>query len=330
LLDQQSQILCQKRDKCRLGADDANQQACTALHHAADEARNRSAGEAMEAFYQLLEAEGRRALLVLSLKEVNESLERAEELQAKGIHAPVEVAVIRKQLTDLRSDEVKLRIAVVQLNARLKVLLGLSGGDYCLWPLAELKVLPETPDIDETVNYGMCHRPDLALLEALAGSLDSGSFTLANKTLAALNPLLGETSSRCCCPKLLACLHGCKIQWAEEQVQCLLAERKRQAEEEIRQAVGVVTHWVQLVVLAQQKVENEEWRIKELEEKKAKGFDAEGELTTARLNVYKAQGELVHEVAEWKIARARLRQAQGRLLEESAGIGGTAQLSSGY
>ena len=63
-------------------------------------------------------------------------------------------------------------------------------------------------------------------------------------------------------------------------------------------------------------MENEEKRIKELEEKKAKGLDAEGELTTARLNLYKAQGELLRDVVDWKIARAQLRQAQGRLLEE--------------
>ena len=72
------------------------------------------------------------------------------------------------------------------------------------------------------------------------------------------------------------------------------------------------------MILARQKAGNEEQRIKELEEKKAKGLDAEGELTTARLNLYKAQGELLREVANWKIARAQLRQAQGRLLEECA------------
>ena len=71
------------------------------------------------------------------------------------------------------------------------------------------------------------------------------------------------------------------------------------------------------MILARQKAGNEEQRIKELEEKKAKGLDPEGELTTARLNLYKAQGELLREVVNWKIARAQLRQEQGRLLEEA-------------
>jgi hypothetical protein len=316
LLDHKAQTACQRQCKVQLGADKASELSCIVLQLAADEARIRSAGEALEAFYHLVEAEGRLPLLLLGLKEVNESLKRAEELQAKGLPVPVEIAVIRKQLTDLRSDEVNLRIAIVQLNARLKVLLGLSCGDFSLWPLADLKVVPEEPDVCEAVNYGLHHRPDLALLEALVAGLDASSLTVASQMLGGVNALLGEVSSPAHCALLLACLGGSKIQSAEQQVQTLLAERKRQATEEIRQAVAVVVYRVQLVILARQKVQIEERRIKELEEKKVKGLDAEQELTTARLNLYKAQGEELREVVNWKIARAQLRQAQGRLLEE--------------
>jgi hypothetical protein len=316
LLDQKSQTPSQSMFKCLHSVDKASELSRTVLQLAADEARNRSAGDAMEAFYRLIEAEGRLPLLSLGLKEVNESLKRAEELRAKGLQPPVEISVIRKQLTDLRSDEVNLRIAILQLNARLKVLLGLSCSDYHLWPLADLKVVPEKLDIDEAVNYGLHHRPDLALLEALAGGLDAGSLTLASQTLGGVNPLLGEPSSTAGFAALLACLGGSKTESAKLQVQTLLAERTRQATEEIRQAVGLVGYRVQLIILSRQKVEDEARRITELEEKKARGLDVEGQLSTARLNLYKAQGERLREVVEWKIARARLRQGQGRLLED--------------
>jgi outer membrane protein TolC len=316
LLDQKAQASSKRKDGCQLRGENASERSRTVLQHGADEARNRSAGDAMEAFYRLIEAEGRLPFLLLGLKEVSESLKRTEELQAKGLHPPVEIAVIRKQLTDLRNDEVNLRIAILQLNARLKVLLGLSCGNYSLWPLADLKVVPEERDIDKAVAYGLHHRPDLAFLQALADGLDAQLPAVANQALAAVNPLLGEPSSCPCFASLLACLDGRETQSAKQLVQTLLADRKRQAAEEIRQAVGLVAYRVRLVILAQQEVENEERRIKELEEKKAKGLDVEGELTTARLNLYKAQGERLHEVVEWKIARARLRQAQGRLLEE--------------
>jgi outer membrane protein TolC len=316
LLDQKAQASSQSKHRCQLRGEQASEQSRTVLQHAADEARNRSAGDAMEAFYRLVEAEGRLAYLLLGLKEVNESLKRAEELQAKGLPPPVEISAVRKQLIDLRSDEVNVRIAILQLNTRLKVLLGLSCGDYSLWPLADLKVVPEETDIDQAVDYGLHHRPDLAFLQALADGLDAQSLAVASQALGAVSPLLGEPSSSSCLASLLACLDGRKTQSAKQQVQTLLAERQRQAAEEIRQAVGLVVYRVQLVILAQQKVENEERRIKELEEKKAKGLDAEGELSTARLNLYKAQGERLREVVDWKIARARLRQAQGRLLEE--------------
>ena len=324
LLDLKSQTVFEKKCGCQFGPDGASEQSLAVLKYAADEARSRSAGDAIEAFYRLTEAEGRLPLLLLSLKEVDESLKRAEELQAKGLRPPVEIAVIRKQLSDLRSDEVNLRIANLQLNARLKLLLGLSSGDYRIWPLADLKIVPDKPEVDEAINYGLHHRPDLALLEALAGSLDAGSLTLASQTLGGLNPLLGETSSSCCLASVLACLDGSKTQSAEQQVQLLLVDRQRQATEEIRQAAGLVVERVQLVILAQHKVEIEERRITELEEKKAKGLDAEGELSAARLNLYKAQGDRLREVVDWKIARARLRQAQGRLLEECQPTGNAA------
>jgi hypothetical protein len=321
LLDQKAQSASQRESKCHLRAGKTSEQSLIVLEHAADEARIRSAGEAMESFYHLVEAEGRRPLLLLSLKEVNESLKRAEELQTKGLPSPVEISTIRKQLIDLRSDEVNLRIATLQLNARLKVLLGLPSGDYSLWPQADLKVMPEETDINLAVDYGLHHRPDLALLESLAEGLDSNSRTVASQALGVLSPLLSESSSPCFFASLLACLDDSKSQSVQQQVQTLLEDRRRQATEEIRQAVGLVAYRVQLVILARQKVENEEKRIKELEEKKAKGLDAEAELTTARLNLYKAQGEQLREVVNWKIARAQLRQAQGRLLEECPGIG---------
>jgi hypothetical protein len=179
-----------------------------------------------------------------------------------------------------------------------------------------LKVVPEELDIDEAVAYGLHHRPDLALLEVLADGLDGHSLALAGQVLGGVNPLLGEPPSSPFFASLLACLDGSKTESAKQQVQTLLAERRRQATEEIRQAVKLVAYRVRLVILARQKVEIEERRIKELEEKKAKGLDVEGDLSTARLNLYKAQGERLREVVNWKIARAQLRQAQGRLLEE--------------
>jgi hypothetical protein len=328
LLDQKAQAEPQRKIKTHHRVDNASEQSSIVLMLAADEARLRSAGEAMETFYHLIEAEGRLPLLLLGLKEVNESLKRAEEMRAKGLPLPVEISALRKQLIDLRSDEVNLRIAILQFNARLKVLLGLSYGDYSIWPLAELKVVPDETEIDRAVANGLHHRPDLALLESLADSLDGSSLTVASQALGGVSPLLVEASS---CPffaSILACLDDSKTQSVKQQVQTLLADRKRQAMEEIRQAVGLVAYRFQLVILSRQKVESEERRIKEFEEKKAKGLDAEGELSTARLNLYKAQGERLRSVVDWKIARAQLRQAQGRLLEECQPIGNAAPVAA--
>ena len=316
LLDHKAEQLSAGGRKCLLRKEKAAELSCVALQQAAVEARHRSAGEAMEAFYHLIEAEGRRELLLLGLTEVNESLMRARELRSKGLPTPVEIGVIRKQLTDLRSDELKLRITILQLNARLKILLGLPPGDYALWPQADLKVVPEEPDMNQAVDYGLTHRPDLAFLWTLANCLDGDSLAFASQALGAVSPLLSGTSSCPCCASLLARIDCSQTEWACQQLRSLLSERQRQATEEIRQAVGVVAYRVQLVILARNNVESEDRRVKELEEQKEKGLDVEEELSKARLNLYKAQGEQLAEVVNWKIARAQLRQAQGRLLEE--------------
>jgi hypothetical protein len=318
LLDEKAQASSPSAYQCFLGAGKAHRQACVMLRLAADEERTRSAGDATESFYRLVEAEGRLDLLRLSQTEVNESLMRTEELQAKGLPHPEEPEVIRKQLTDLRSDEVNVRIAVLQLNSRLKVLLGLSCDECSLWPLADLKVVADVPDIDEAVDYGLHHRPDLALLGTLTFCLDVHSLKLASQALGAVNPLLSDPSSSNCCAAALANLDSGKYCSTKEQLQTLIVDRTRQATEEIREAVGEVSYRVQLVILARQNVESEEHRIKELEEQKTKGLDVEEDLSTARLNLYKAQGEELREVINWKIARAKLLQEQGSLLEECA------------
>jgi outer membrane protein TolC len=296
--------------------ESANDESSLVLHLAANEARDRSAGEAMESFYHLVEAEGRLSLVLLGLKEIDDSIKQAEEMQAKGLHLPVELSVIRKQFADLRSDEVNLRIAILQLNARLKFLLGLPCGDYSIWPLIDLKVLPEEVDVCQAVDFGRHNRPDLALLATLAYNVDAHSMVVANQALAAVNPLLSEAPTSACYALLHPGITSDKIESTQQRAQALLGDRNRQATEEIRQAVGQMAYRVQLVILARQKVEIEEQRIKELDEKKAKGLDVGGDLSTARLNLYKAQGEELRETVNWKIARSQLLQAEGRLLAE--------------
>jgi hypothetical protein len=219
-------------------------------------------------------------------------------------------------LTNRLSRPRKCKLRAFQLNARLKFLLGLPCGDYSIWPLVDLKVLPEEVDVCQAVDFGLHHRPDLALLGTLAYNVDARTMAVANQALAAVNPLLSEAPTSACYALLHPGSTSDKIESTQERAQALLADRNRQVTEEIRQAAGQMAYRIQLVILARQKVEIEERRIKELDEQKTKGLDVGGDLTTARLNLYKAQGEELRETVNWKIARFQLLQAQGRLLAE--------------
>jgi hypothetical protein len=316
LLDEKAQAVCPSRFVFLPGRKKARCLSCVVLRLAAHDARSRSAVDAMESFYQLVEAEGRLQLLDLSQTEVNESLKRAEEMQAKDLHPAVEIAVIQKQGTDLRSDDVNVRIAILQLNARLNVLLGLSCSDSSLWPLADLKVAQEEIDVDDAVEYGLHHRPDITSLETIDCCMDAHSVAVASQALAAASPLLAEPPSSGCCASFFALFDVCKVCSTKQQIETLMADRRKQATEEIRQLAGEVTYRVQLVILDGHNVEREQQRIDELDEKRTKGLDVEQDLSTTKLNLYKARGEQLHEVVNWKIARAKFLHAQGRLLEE--------------
>lgn len=281
------------------------------LLEAAAEARNKAAGEALEAFYQLVEAEGRLDLLTLSLNEVRDSLARAEELQAKGLRPAAEPVVLRTGVAQLETDEGGVRVAIVQLNGKLRALLAICS-DAPIWPVAPLQVGPDAGCIDDAVETGLQHRPDIATLRLLSNNLSFHTLTLTQETLAAVNPGLGPPSPMA--QLLLAIVApGRSLTTVRQQVATLRAESERQAAEEIRTRFRVVEQRLQIVSLMQQKVKLEEQHLAELEEKKAKGINVETDLGTQRLSVWKAKGDLLHEIVAWEIARVQLRQAQGLL-----------------
>ncbi len=288
--------------------------------YAADEIRNRSAADALELYYKLAGAEGQSDFLLAAHGFLRPQLVAAEKAAKLGAASEAEVDRIRRQLLDLESQAAKLGVAIAGLNAGLSGALGLDPGDPApIWPIEPLRVASEQPDADHAVHMAFTQRPDLNLLRSLAGG-NGVTGELTNSVLAAVNPLLAAADSNNPIMALLAALKKKPTETdakAQQQLLGLLATRQQQAEAEVRAAVAAIRGNRNVVAALTGEVRILEGRVAEEEKRLAAGVaGAEATLTTARLELLKARGELLQAVVDWHLSDVRLRQATGTLVRE--------------
>jgi hypothetical protein len=293
----------------------------TITGYADDELRNRRAGEALEAYYRLAEAEGRADLLRAGLAELQAVMDRARDLQKRGVVGPEAAEAAQRKWAESRGDQVELDLLIDQLNGQLKAMDNLASDtepDYRIWPTEPLVVAGEDPDPKRCLAEGLVRRADLNLLRALAAKLDAGTQPVAIQALSTISPLIGGPSGGCKCLSelamaLLPCLKNGAVQTAREQVDTLLEARERQARQEIITAARLVASRRAEARLASLRVDLAGRKVKDLEARSNKGLDVRTELTTARLDALKDRGDQAHAAANFMLAWVRLKQAMGLL-----------------
>jgi hypothetical protein len=293
----------------------------TVTGYAAEEVRNRKAGDALEAYYRLAEAEGRADLLREALTELQATIDRARDLQKRGVLGPGAAEAAVREWAKSRGDQVELDVRIDLLNGQLKGMDGLAGEvepDYRIWPTDPLLVTGEDPDPGSCVAKGLVLRADLNLLRALAAALDARTLPVANQALSTVSTLLGGPAGGCkglkdLAAHLLPCLKNGAVETARRQVGELFQARERQAAQEIATAARLVAARRVQAGLASLRAELAGRKVKDLEERLHKGYDVRTELATARLDALKDRGDLVHAAADFMVARARLKEAMGLL-----------------
>ncbi len=289
--------------------------------YAADELRNRAAADALTEFYQLLLAEGQFDQLQAADRELRTQLAAAEKAEATGFKDRADIPGLRRRLLDLAAQQSQLEATMAALNASLRARLGLLANDPLpLWPRDPLRVKPEDIDIDQAILIGLHYRPDLNLLRILA---DGTAGELTNAVLQTVSPLLASTKSNNPLTALLAPIFTPLLKEPQRQqaeanarVRSALAARERQAEAEIRAAAVLLRGHRASIAARAEEVRQLERRIAELEARQQSGLNVSEELTTARLDRLKAQGELLSAVIDWHTTEVKLRQAMGLLIRE--------------
>jgi hypothetical protein len=290
--------------------------------YTADELRNRAAGDALDDFFRLAQAEGQFDLLARAHAELRTQLTAAEKALAAGLSDRADADELRRQLFDLEAQLARLEAGIGGLNAALRGRLGLAPDDPLpIWPDDPLRVRPEDVDAAQAVATGLYYRPDLNLLRALLAGGAGGELTRA--VLAGMNPLLGP-GGRAPIPNplvgALAHLPANRERQRPEafrdQVAGVLAARERQAEAEIRAAVANVHGNRSAAAARSAAVRVLSAKVADLEKRERQGLSVTAELTRARLELLTARGELLRAAADWHVAEARLRQAMGLLVRE--------------
>ncbi len=289
--------------------------------YAADDLRNRAAGEALDEFFKLAQAEGQYDLLAAADTEVRAQLEDALKAERAGLKDRADIPGIRRKLLDLEAQQAKLDAGIGVLNASLRARLGLAANDPLpLWPTDPLKVKPDDVDVEQAVATGLRYRSDLNALRVLA---DGNAADMADGLLKSINPLLGKLASDnpvvALFAPILAPFTGKPERREAEttaRVAGVLQARERQADAEIRAAAALMRGNRFAVAARAMDMKQVEARLAELRKRESAGLNVTADLITAKLDLLKAKGDLLTAVIEWHAAEVKLRQAMGLLVRE--------------
>jgi hypothetical protein len=285
------------------------------LRYTALEARNKDAGTAMELYYRLAELEAKHDILADSLRDVELVLAEKEKLKKQGVRVPPEFEGFPKQRLDLLADRVRLQAGIEKLNRQLARMLDIPGvpEQEHFWPALEASINVAPRDRDAEVAKGLSSRPQLQLLRQ-AQSSGLLSMSAMRKLLAASSGLLGADQGKASQVRAILCAHEGAVR--KEQIDELADQRRREVADEIRQAISDLEAQTQLMVIARENVLRLRADYDKARDQRARGTASLIDETAAHLAWLKANAELVQEVMAWRLAGARLKQAQGLLARE--------------
>ncbi|HEY5313909.1 MAG TPA: hypothetical protein VIK18_15375 [Pirellulales bacterium] len=321
LLDGERRVL---RSRSQRGITPDTAVRLRALSAAAEEARNHSASQALQLYYSLAEVEAQLDLGTHSEQELEGDMRRVKEMRQQGLEVPFDDSEYTRQLAELRSRRIDAEIQRSQANHDLRRLLGLADEDpdARLWPSTPLAVVVEPIDVQEAVSTGLAMRPEIRGLRQLTSSVNEDTLPAINQALQSINGLLG-TEAAACAPRLGALLGKHRARQTEiplrrQQLARYTGQQEQQLSEQIRSAVAEVDERLRQIALAKETAANWQQHIAALRDKSTTGQSTFVEIGAARLKSLDADGNVIHALAAWEIARVKLAELQGRLIAECA------------
>ncbi len=299
----------------------------TLRYHTALELRNQAAGQALDRFFQLTDAEARTDTLRQVVPIIDGLSTRARAAKAADARFPLDPADLDRQRSVLQTQLDQAELGTRLLNLDLKRRLGLpyQPAEERLWPTGEFTIDHTPIDPETAANVALADRPELRGLRALYHGLTPETLPDVRQSLRACNPLLGQMTPPVE-PRPLALVRQwvshkpsnpdpavlAEVEVRRKQLHQIIVDRERGVADEARAAALMLN--AQQVRAMQARDRFEGWEVKladALKKQQAKQPGAEFLEPQVRIEWLKAKAELQAEVAAWHQARVRLRMAQG-------------------
>jgi outer membrane protein TolC len=280
------------------------------------EQRNKSAGMALEVYYSLAEAEASRDVLQRGVAEVDRAIANLDQLKQSGLKVPMDQSALRRQKLDWQDRLIQFHSGVYQMQGQLQQLCGLDV-DPCMliWPQADLVVTVTPVCVETAVAEGLANRADVCALRMLNGSASVDTLSADRSGVAGMGPGLGTAIAA---KRLLGGKSGkqSELETRQEQLSLALASTEQAAQREIGEAACNVETRLREIAVAKERLEVWKQRVADLTEKRQADGVTAFDISAAQLETIRAESDLVHRVLAWKIAQAKLKQAQGLLAPE--------------
>lgn len=285
---------------------------------AAEEARNRDAGLALDAYWSLAEAEHSLPEIEAAVASVEAAENDRAALAGRGLELPLDDATLPAKRLELDDARARADAGIASLSIALA---HMAGGPAetrrTVDPAADRKAIEEPLDADALVAEGMAKRAELRMLRAALAHLDADTVDVGRMALALANPALGDDSDDDGHTCIL--LAHCRRSREEEarriatKLRRHLADREAVVEAEIRKDTAVVRGAADRVPIAERQAAIAVGAAADKRARQGIGEVDAFAVHAADLEAAVARRAVVERLASWERARAKLRQAQGLL-----------------
>lgn len=293
------------------------------------ELRNRAAGDTLDRFFQLADAEARTALLRDAMPVVDQLRELAKQAKTAKVRYPIEPDDAERQRSQLLAQVEQADAGIRMLNIDLRRRIGLAWVESeRLWPTGNFEVGGRV-DEEEAVKTALADRPELRGWRAMEAGLTTDTLPAVRDLLRTTNPMLGGSATPAANAMMRFAMVLCRratetsaeteLAARRQQVRDMLVERERAVADETRAAVVSLNSQIPRIALARGRELS--WKARQDDAKKQRDANIIGaDLLEAQATFewLKARAEVVTEVMAWHQARVRLKAAQGRLAWECA------------
>lgn len=306
------------------GADEATRLQLHLLSFVAVEARNQSAADALQAYYNLALAEHGRDTIEHLLAEQNRARDLGEQARTRGVQISTDLTELDRQLLDTQQQLAELEINTGELNAALRELLAISPreGYWKFWPETPLTVQPQAIDSNLAVATALENRPELGLLRVLIANLNEETLPVARAAVGRADSLLGASASAakpcfpCLAALLLAHSADAEVEARRAQLCDYLGRREAAVAAEVQRAITKLDVRLDQVLLARSTVSSWERRLELVRQQQQTGNATFLDISLAEQRLLEARQQVIQRTVEWHLAMVELKDAQGILAGE--------------